>query len=178
MNKGLEVIEASWLFGVPPDEVDVVIHPQSIIHSMVEFVDGSVLAQLGLTDMRIPIQYALTYPERWDSPLPALDFHKLSLLEFHPPDLDKFRCLSLAYRALRSGGTTPAVLNAANEVVVDAFLNNGMAFHDIPVIIESVLSAHSPADADSLESVIKADEWARAEARELTKLRATAGRKK
>jgi 1-deoxy-D-xylulose-5-phosphate reductoisomerase len=171
MNKGLEVIEASWLFGMPPDELDVVIHPQSIIHSMVEFIDGSVLAQLGLTDMRIPIQYALTYPERWACPLPALDFHKLSRLEFHAPDRDKFHCLNLAYRALEAGGTAPAVLNAANEVVVDAFLNNGMAFHDIPSIIESVLDAHHAKDAATLESVLKADEWARAQARELTRCR-------
>jgi 1-deoxy-D-xylulose-5-phosphate reductoisomerase len=169
MNKGLEVIEASWLFGMPPDELDVVIHPQSIIHSMVEFIDGSVLAQLGLTDMRIPIQYALTYPERWNCPLPALDFHKLSRLEFHAPDRDKFHCLNLAYRALEAGGTAPAVLNAANEVVVDAFLNDGMAFQNIPSIIESVLEAHHAEDAATLESVLKADEWARAQARELTR---------
>jgi 1-deoxy-D-xylulose-5-phosphate reductoisomerase len=178
MNKGLEVIEASWLFGVPADEIDVIVHPQSIIHSMVEFVDGSVLAQLGLTDMRIPIQYALTYPERWDSPLPALDFHKLPLLEFHPPDEDKFRCLALAYRAVKSGGTAPAVLNAANEVVVDAFLSNSVAFNDIPSIIESVLSAHTPVEASSLDAVIKADAWARAKAGELAKIRAKVGSRK
>ncbi len=177
MNKGLEVIEASWLFGMKPEEVDVVVHPQSIIHSMVEFVDGSVLAQLGLTDMRIPIQYALTYPERWESPLPALDFHKLSLLEFHSPDLEKFRCLNLAYRAIQAGGTAPAVLNAANEIVVEAFLNDGMAFHDIPVVIESVLGSHSPEDAGTLESILKADAWARAQAHELTRSRTTVSSK-
>ena len=171
MNKGLEVIEASWLFDVPPDEVDVVIHPQSIIHSMVEFIDGSVLAQLGLTDMRIPIQYALSYPERWDCPLPALDFHRLSRLEFHAPDREKFPCLNLAYRALAAGGTAPAVLNAANEVVVEAFLNDGMAFHDIPSIIESVLDSHRATDASTLDEVLKADEWARATAHELSRER-------
>jgi 1-deoxy-D-xylulose-5-phosphate reductoisomerase len=165
MNKGLEVIEASWLFGVPPDEINVVVHPQSIIHSMVEFVDGSVLAQLGLTDMRIAIQYALTYPERWASPLPALELSKLSKLEFHDPDREKFQCLDLAYRALRDGGTAPAVLNAANEVVVEAFLEDVIPFHQIPRIIESVLSSHSPTAASSLESVISADAWARQEAR-------------
>ncbi len=165
MNKGLEVIEASWLFGVPPDEVDVVVHPQSIIHSMVEFVDGSVLAQLGLTDMRVAIQYALTYPERWHSPLPTLDLFKLSKLEFYEPDRDKFQCLNLAYRALRAGGTAPAVLNAANEVVVEAFLENAIPFHQIPRIIESVLVAHSPRDAASLDAVLGADAWARNEAR-------------
>jgi 1-deoxy-D-xylulose-5-phosphate reductoisomerase len=171
MNKGLEVIEASWLFDMPPNEVDVVIHPQSIIHSMVEFVDGSVLAQLGQTDMRIPIQYALTYPERWDSPLPALNFHKLSRLEFHAPDREKFLCLNLAYRALAAGGTAPAVLNAANEVVVESFLNDGMAFSEIPSVIESVLDAHTSTDASSLEAVLKADEWARAHAHELARER-------
>lgn len=167
MNKGLEVIEASWLFGVSSDEVDVAIHPQSVVHSMVEFVDGSVLAQLGLTDMRIPIQYALSYPERWDCPLPSLDIHSLSRLEFFEPDREKFQCLNLAYRALQAGGTAPAVLNAANEVVVDAFLNNGIGFHEIPKIIEAVLDAHLPEEASSLKTILKADAWAREEAMRL-----------
>ncbi len=170
MNKGLEVIEASLLFGVSPDEVDVAIHPQSIVHSMVEFVDGSVLAQLGVTDMRIPIQYALTYPERWNCTLPSLDIHKLSRLEFSEPDLDKFQCLSLAYRALRAGGTAPAVLNAANEVVVEAFLNDGIRFDEIPKIIESVLDAHQQQEASTLEDILKADEWARREADKIASL--------
>jgi 1-deoxy-D-xylulose-5-phosphate reductoisomerase len=168
MNKGLEVIEASWLFGVSADEVDVVVHPQSIVHSLVEFVDGSVLAQLGVTDMRIAIQYALTYPERWPSPLPSLDIQKLARLEFFEPDREKFPCLNLAYRALRAGGTAPAVLNAANEIVVDAFLNDAIPFHAIPEIIESVLNAHSPRQASSLDPILQADAWARAEARKLT----------
>jgi 1-deoxy-D-xylulose-5-phosphate reductoisomerase len=168
MNKGLEVIEASWLFGVSAEEVDVVVHPQSIVHSLVEFVDGSVLAQLGVTDMRIAIQYALTYPERWPCPLPSLDIQKLSRLEFFEPDREKFLCLNLAYRALRAGGTAPAVLNAANEVVVDAFLNDAIPFHAIPEIIERVLNLHSPQQASSLEPILQADAWARSEARKLT----------
>jgi 1-deoxy-D-xylulose-5-phosphate reductoisomerase len=165
MNKGLEVIEASCLFGVSADEIEVVVHPQSIVHSMVEFVDGSVIAQLGVTDMRHAIQYALTYPERWPSQLPPLDLAKLATLEFSEPDRDKFPCLDLAYRALRTGGTAPAVLNAANEVVVDRFLNDGLAFDEIPQIIRAVLDAHTAAEVSSLEAVLKADAWAREEAR-------------
>jgi len=164
MNKGLEVIEASWLFGVRAEQVEVAIHPQSIVHSMVEFIDGSVLAQLGLTDMRIPIQYALTFPERWPCPLPALDIHRLASLEFLEPDRDKFPCLDLAYRALRRGGTAPAALNAANEVAVETFLNDGIGFGDIPRIIGAVLDAHRPEEADTLHAVLKADNWARQEA--------------
>jgi 1-deoxy-D-xylulose-5-phosphate reductoisomerase len=176
MNKGLEVIEASWLFGIPPNEVDVAVHPQSIVHSMVEFVDGSILAQLGLTDMRIPIQYALTYPERRPCPLPPLDIRSLSRLEFSEPDLDKFQCLELAYRALRAGGTAPAVLNAANEVVVESFLNDGIGFEEIPEIIRKVLDAHTPERASSLEAVQKADGWARELAKLLSHSRSRATR--
>ena len=168
MNKGLEVIEASWLFGVNPDEIDVAVHPQSIVHSMVEFVDGSILAQLGLTDMRIPIQYALTYPERWPCALPSLDIHNLTKLEFLQPDRDKFQCLNLAYRALRAGGTAPAVLNAANEVAVESFLNHRIGFDDIPRIIASVMDEHHPGDAASLDAVLDADTWARARAGEFS----------
>jgi 1-deoxy-D-xylulose-5-phosphate reductoisomerase len=164
MNKGLEVIEASWLFGASADEIAVVIHPQSVVHSMVEFVDGSILAQLGLTDMRVAIQYALTYPDRWKSPLASLDIYKLPKLEFLEPDLAKFQCLALAYRALRAGGTAPAVLNAANEVAVEAFLNNSIAFHEIAQIIKSVLDAHVPQPVSDLESILRADAWAREEA--------------
>jgi 1-deoxy-D-xylulose-5-phosphate reductoisomerase len=167
MNKGLEVIEASWLFGVTADEIDVVVHPQSIVHSMVEFIDGSILAQLGLTDMRVAIQYALTYPERWNSPLPSLDIYELPKLEFFKPDHQKFPCLELAYQALRTGGTAPAVLNAANEVAVEAFLKNGIAYHEIAQIIQSVLDSHQPQKASDLEMVLKADAWAREEARML-----------
>jgi 1-deoxy-D-xylulose-5-phosphate reductoisomerase len=165
MNKGLEVIEASCLFGVGADEVDVVVHPQSIVHSMVEFVDGSVIAQLGVTDMRHPIQYALTYPERWTSPLEPLDWSRLAKLEFLEPDRDKFPCLGLAYRALRSGGTSPAVLNAANEVVVEAFLAGRLSFSSIAEIIGAVLDAHAPRPATDLETILQADAWARDEAR-------------
>ncbi len=161
MNKGLEVIEASCLFGVTPEEIDVAVHPQSIVHSMVEFVDGSILAQLGLTDMRIPIQYALTYPERWPCPLPSLDIHNLNKLEFLRPDREKFRCLDLAYRALCAGGTAPAALNAANEVAVESFLNKRIGFDDIARIIGSVLDVHHPEEAASLEVVLCADAWAR-----------------
>lgn len=168
MNKGLEVIEASWLFGARPEEINVVVHPQSVVHSMVEFLDGSILAQMGLTDMRIPIQYALTYPDRWNSPLPSLDICQLPKLEFMEPDPEKFPCLDLAYKALRAGGTAPAVLNAANEVAVDAFLNNGISFHEISQIIESVLDMHPPQAASDLETVLKADAWARDEARILS----------
>ncbi len=164
MNKGLEVIEASWLFGIKADEIDVVVHPQSIIHSMVEFIDGSILAQLGLTDMRIAIQYALSYPERWNSPLPSLDIYNLPKLEFFKPDKQKFPCLELAYQALRTGGTAPAVLNAANEVAVEAFLENGIAYHEIAHIIQSVLDTHQPQKAPDLDAVLKADAWAREEA--------------
>jgi 1-deoxy-D-xylulose-5-phosphate reductoisomerase len=164
MNKGLEVIEAARLFEISHDGIDVVVHPQSIVHSMVEFIDGSILAQLGLTDMRIAIQYALTYPDRWHSPLPPLDLNNLTNLEFSKPDHEKFPCLKLAYRALCSGGTAPAVLNAANEVAVEAFLNRLIAFQDIAQIIESTLNAHQPEEVSSLETVLKADEWARKEA--------------
>jgi 1-deoxy-D-xylulose-5-phosphate reductoisomerase len=167
MNKGLEVIEASWLFGVSPQDIDVAVHPQSVVHSLVEFRDGSVLAQLGPTDMRIAIQYALTYPERWHCPLPSLDIYHLSKLEFHEPDRDKFPCLSLAYRALKKGGTSPAALNAANEVAVSAFLNKMIPFAEIPRIIESVLDRHPTQEAATLEAVLEADTGAREEARKL-----------
>jgi 1-deoxy-D-xylulose-5-phosphate reductoisomerase len=168
MNKGLEVIEASWLFEVGPDEIDVVVHPQSVVHSMVEFVDGSILAQLGQTDMRIPIQYALTYPKRRTTQLPSLDFHRMSKLEFSAPDYEKFPCLNLAYAALRAGGTAPAVLNAANEVAVEAFLNGGIAFHEIAKVIESVLHSHRSTEVSDLQSILDADAWAREEARILS----------
>ncbi len=168
MNKGLEVIEASWLFGIPADGIDVVVHPQSIVHSMVEFIDGSIMAQLGPTDMRIAIQYALTYPDRWNSPLPSLDIYKLPKFEFIKPDLDKFPCLGLAYRALRAGGTAPAVLNAANEVAVEAFLNKRIAFQEIPQIISAVLNSHQPGESSTLEQVLDADAWGRKEAGTLT----------
>jgi 1-deoxy-D-xylulose-5-phosphate reductoisomerase len=168
MNKGLEVIEASWFFGVPPERVEVAVHPQSVVHSMVEFIDGSILAQMGITDMRIPIQYALTFPERRPCPLPSLDVRKLSKLEFFEPDRKKFECLDLAYRALRAGGTAPAVLNAANEVAVESFLNGGIGFDGIPALISAVLDAHTAVEASDLGEILRADAWARGQARELT----------
>jgi 1-deoxy-D-xylulose-5-phosphate reductoisomerase len=168
MNKGLEVIEAAWFFDADAEEIDVVVHPQSVIHSMVEFKDGSILAQLGVTDMRIPIQYALTYPDRCLSALPPLDFHSLAKLEFHRPDREKFGCLELAFRALRTGGTAPTVLNAANEVAVDAFLNRRIAFHEIPTIIETVLQELPAEEATSLETVLSADARARQAAHAIT----------
>jgi 1-deoxy-D-xylulose-5-phosphate reductoisomerase len=171
MNKGLEVIEAHHLFGVSPDRITVVIHPQSTIHSMVEFIDATVLAQMSIPDMRSAILYALTYPERWRSALPRLDFDRLSPLEFYPPDRDLFPCLGLAYAALEQGRTYAAALNAANEVAVEAFLEGRINLVAIPRLIEQVLERHEPLPADRLESVLEADRRARQTAREaLTRL--------
>jgi 1-deoxy-D-xylulose-5-phosphate reductoisomerase len=161
MNKGLEVIEARWLFGVPAERVAVLIHPQSVVHSMVEFVDGTVLAQLGVTDMRLPIQYALSYPERWEAAIPGLDFTKAFKLDFDVPDHGRFPCLTLAYRALESGGSMPAVLNAANEEAVAAFLAGRIPFTAIPESIEEVMDAHPPSSVRDLDDVLEADAWAR-----------------
>jgi 1-deoxy-D-xylulose-5-phosphate reductoisomerase len=168
MNKGLEVIEARWLFGVPASAIDVVIHPQSIVHSMVEFRDGSILAQLGVTDMRLPIQYAFSYPERWAAPLPPLDLLRAGTLEFFEPDRARFPCLDLAYRALAHGGGWPIALNAANEVAVDAFLGRRIGFSQVPVAIERTLAAsdHHVGTPASLADVRAADSWARAFAAE------------
>ena len=165
MNKGLEVIEAHWLFGFGPDEIDVVVHPESVVHSMVELVDGSLIAQLGVTDMRHAIQYALTYPERRPCALPRLDLTRLSALHFEPPDFARFPCLGLAYRALREGGTAPAALNAANEEAVAAFLAGRLRLTDIPRVIESALVAHAARPTDSLAAVLDADSAARSRAR-------------
>ncbi|MEZ5429316.1 MAG: 1-deoxy-D-xylulose-5-phosphate reductoisomerase [Pyrinomonadaceae bacterium] len=167
MNKGLEVIEARWLFGFDADEIGIIIHPQSVVHSMVELVDGSVIAQLGVTDMKHAIQYALTYPKRQENCLPPLDFAQISRLTFEEPDFDRFPCPALAYRALRSGGTMPAVLNAANEVAVRAFLEDKIGLSDIPRIIEGVMDEHQVADAADLETVLTADRQARIRAEEL-----------
>ena len=161
MNKGLEAIEAHWLFGVPADRVDVVIHPQSVVHSMVELVDGSIIAQLGLTDMRLPIQYAFSYPERWASPLPSLDLALCGPLDFHLPDHASFPCLGLAYRALEAEGSLPTVLNAANEIAVDRFLKGRLAFTSIPKVIEQTMDAHEPGQVCSLADVRAVDLWAR-----------------
>jgi 1-deoxy-D-xylulose-5-phosphate reductoisomerase len=166
MNKGLEVIEARWLFGVPPARVEVLIHPQSVVHSMVEFVDGTILAQLGVTDMRLPIQYALSYPERWEAAIPGLDFSKALRLDFDVPDPARFPCLPLAYRALEQGGSMPAVLNAANEEAVAAFLAGRIPFTAIPESIAEVMDGHPTAALLALEDVLEADAWARRRAGE------------
>jgi 1-deoxy-D-xylulose-5-phosphate reductoisomerase len=164
MNKGLEVIEAHYLFGVPYKKIDIVIHPESIIHSMVEYIDGSVLAQLGTTDMQIPIQYALTYPSRANSPVDRLDLTKTGQLRFEKPDRKKFPCVDLAYWAGKKGGTYPAVLNAANEVAVGRFLNQEIAFSSIPRIIGKTLRKFRPLTNGTLDGILSADRWARAEA--------------
>ena len=161
MNKGLEVIEAHWLFGVRANQIEVVIHPQSVVHSMVELTDGSVIAQLGVTDMRLPIQYAFSYPDRWPSSLPSLDLTRLAGLEFMAPDFGRFPCLRLAYDALRAGGTMAVVLNAANEVAVQAFLDGRLAFPAIARVIEATMSAHDVQEAGTLGDVRAADRWAR-----------------
>ncbi|AZR72379.1 1-deoxy-D-xylulose-5-phosphate reductoisomerase [Anoxybacter fermentans] len=163
MNKGLEVIEAHWLFGIDYDRIDVVVHPQSIVHSLVEFVDSSILAELGLPDMRVPIQYALTYPERRKNFLERLDLVKVGELTFEKPKRDLFPCLELAYQAGRRGGTLPAVMNAANEVAVAKFLNEEISFLEIPELIRRVMEKHQVIDSPDLNQILAADQWARAE---------------
>lgn len=161
MNKGLEVIEAHWLFNATPDQIEVVVHPQSVIHSMVEYIDGSVLAQLGNPDMRTPIAYALGHPERLESGVSSLDLFKIGRFDFEAPDTERFPCLRLAFDALRLGGTAPAILNAANEIAVNAFLNHKIGFTEIPIMIESVMDQLQSGPADTLETVIEADQEAR-----------------
>lgn len=161
MNKGLEVIEARWLFGFTPDRIRVLIHPQSIIHSMVEFRDGSVMAQLGQPDMRIPIQLALTWPERCSNDFPKLDMTKCGPLTFEDPDTETFRCLRLAYDALETGGTMPAVLNGANEAAVKLFLEGKIGFCDIPRSIEEAMMKHEVNTSPGLDDIIEADRWAK-----------------
>jgi 1-deoxy-D-xylulose-5-phosphate reductoisomerase len=164
MNKGLEVIEARWLFGVRRDQIEVLVHPQSIVHSMVELIDGSVIAQLGVTDMRLPIQYAFSYPERWTAPLPPLDLVRAGRLDFERPDTTRFPCLDLAFRALEGAESLPIVLNAANEVAVAAFLDDRLPFTGIPAVIRQAMDAHeldSPAGVARLDDVRAIDAWAR-----------------
>jgi 1-deoxy-D-xylulose-5-phosphate reductoisomerase len=164
MNKGLEVIEARWLFDVPGDRIDVVVHPQSVVHSLVELRDGSQIAQLGVTDMRLPIQYAFSYPERWDTGLPSLDLADCGRLEFQRPDTDRFPCLALAYRALAGGAALPVALNAANEVAVEAFLHQAIQFGAIPDVIAAALDdaeQHGPEALASLDEVRAVDRRAR-----------------
>ncbi|TLM68994.1 MAG: 1-deoxy-D-xylulose-5-phosphate reductoisomerase [Deltaproteobacteria bacterium] len=167
MNKGLEVIEAHWLFDLPAEKIAVHVHPESIVHSMVEYVDGAVIAQLGIPDMKTPIALALSWPERLPLDLPPLDLCRLGRLHFSEPDTERFPCLALAYQALRTGGTAPAALNAANEVAVEAFLDGRLDFMAIPRIIAEVLDRHQPAPADSLAAVLAADAAARDAARSL-----------
>jgi 1-deoxy-D-xylulose-5-phosphate reductoisomerase len=164
MNKGLEVIEAHWLFGVAAQQIDVVVHPQSVVHSMVELTDGSVIAQLGVTDMRLPIQYAFSYPDRWTAALPSLDLVRAGRLEFHTPDTDAFPCLALAYRALEAERSLPVVLNAANEIAVARFLDGRLAFRAIAQVIEQTMAAHKPAEVNTLAAVRAVDAWAREQA--------------
>jgi 1-deoxy-D-xylulose-5-phosphate reductoisomerase len=166
MNKGLEAIEAHHLFAIDYDHISVVVHPQSCVHSMVEFSDGSVKAHLGATDMRIPIQYAFSYPRRWSSPVEPVDFTTVGSLDFEPPDLDTFRCLALALAAGREGGTLPAVMNAANEVAVAAFLAGECTLVDIDRVVETVMSAHDNGRLESVEHVEAVDRWARSVARD------------
>ncbi|MFN3426317.1 MAG: 1-deoxy-D-xylulose-5-phosphate reductoisomerase [Candidatus Thermochlorobacter sp.] len=157
MNKGLEVIEAKWLFDIALGKIEVVVHPQSIIHSMVEFADGSIKAQLGTPDMRIPIQYALTYPERFYADYPRIDWKQLSRLDFEAPDKDKFRCLALAYQAIEQGSSYPAVLNAANEAAVALFLEQKISFVKIPELIEEALNAHQNGQSVEIDDLIEID---------------------
>jgi len=166
LNKGLELIEACWLFGTGPEQIQVVLHPQSIIHSLVEYVDGSVLAQMGCADMRIPITHALAWPQRMDSGVASLDLFAVAQLNFEAPDLGRFPCLRLAYQAAAAGGTSPAILNAANEIAVAAFLDAKLRFTDIPVVIEKTLESMSRCDATSLQVVLEADQQARLVARQ------------
>ena len=164
MNKGLEVIEAHWLFGLPASRIDVVVHPQSVVHSMVELTDGSVIAQMGMTDMRLPIQYAFSYPERWGAPVPFLDLARMGTLTFEEPAWDDFPCLGLAYRALEADRSLPIVLNAANEVAVASFLGGTLRFTAIPDLIARTMDAHRAGPAETLAEVRRIDAWARAHA--------------
>ena len=171
MNKGLEVIEATWLFGVGADQIDVHIHPQSIVHSMVEFIDGSILAQLGVPDMRCAISYAMAYPQRIESGVESLNLFEVESLNFYKPDLKKFRCLYLAMEAVRVGASMPAVLNAANEIAVAAFLEKKIGFLDIAVVVEEAMLAHPIKDLTTLDDVLEVDGWARRQAQDIIRKR-------
>lgn len=167
MNKGLEVIEAHWLFGFGPEEIDILVHPESVVHSMIEMVDGSVIAQMGITDMRHAIQYALTYPERHSCQLPPLDLTAISSLHFEAPDLERFPCIPLAYRALSEGGTLPAAMNAANEEAVSAFIDQQISLTEIPQVVETVMNSHVNQPAHDIETILAADHHARLAASEV-----------
>ena len=169
MNKGLEVIEAKWLFNMELAQIDIVVHPESIVHSMVEWADGSTLAHLGPTDMRIMIQYALAYPRRLPTPVPRLDLTETRTLHFEPVDMEKFPCLALAYTAAEVGGTLPVVLSSADEVVVQAFLNASIGFMDIPTILQRVMDAHTVISDPTLADILAVNEWAKSTAHSLIK---------
>jgi 1-deoxy-D-xylulose-5-phosphate reductoisomerase len=164
MNKGLEVVEARWLFDIPESQIEVMIHRESIIHSLVEYEDRSMIAQLGLPDMRTPISYAMRYPGRMQLDLPSLDLTEIEKLTFCKPDYDRFPCLGLGYESLRIGGTMPATMNAANEIAVEAFLNGGIQFTDIAEIIRNTMDVHTTKDIETLEDALEADRWAREKA--------------
>ena len=163
MNKALEIIEARWLFDLEPDQIEVVIHPQSIVHSMVEFIDGSVIAQMSPPDMKLPIQHALLYPARIDGPAPRMDFSKTLSLDFHPPEVSRFPAIALGVQVARMGGTAGAVLNAANEAAVEGFLNRRIEFTDIVRSCQNVLEQHPFDPQPTLAQIIEADRWAREE---------------
>jgi len=165
MNKGLEVIEAHWLFDIPVEKIVVQIHPQSIVHSMVEYIDGSIVAQMGITDMRIPISYALSFPQRLPLNLPPLDLSQCGALTFSAPDPERFPCLRLAYRSIEIGETMPAILNAANEVGVNAFLEGALKFTDIPLLLQRVMVEHEVKQVQTVEDILRADHWARERAK-------------
>ena len=161
MNKGLEVIEAHWLFNIPVEKIVVQIHPQSVVHSMVEYIDGSIVAQMGIADMRIPIAYALSFPQRLNLKLSPLDLSQTGGLTFFPPDPERFPCLKLAYRSIEIGETMPAILNAANEIGVNAFLEGSLKFTEIPLLLERVMEEHEVKSVHTVEDILKADHWAR-----------------
>lgn len=173
MNKGLEVIEAHWLFNIPVEKIAVLIHPQSVVHSMVEYVDGSIVGQMGITDMKIPISYALSFPERLNLNLPPLDLSKSEALTFSPPDLQRFPCLRLAYQSIEMGETMPAILNAANEVAVSAFLEGSLKFTEIPPLLQRVMGEHEVKPVHTIEDILRADHWARERAKALLEGRQT-----
>jgi 1-deoxy-D-xylulose-5-phosphate reductoisomerase len=167
MNKGLEVIEARWLFDIDISNIDILIHPEAVVHSMIELRDGTILAQMGACDMRIPIQYGLTYPDRFDSGIKSPEFSKIKSLNFYRPDFKKFPCMNLAYEAGKMAGTCPSVLNASNEVAVREFIEGGIKFIDIPRAIEKVLGLHRPVKNPGLEDILEADKWARIKTKEM-----------
>jgi 1-deoxy-D-xylulose-5-phosphate reductoisomerase len=161
MNKGLEVIEAHWLFDIPIEKIAVQIHPQSVVHSMVEYIDGSIVAQMGIADMRIPVSYALSFPHRLPLNLPPLNFSQTGGLTFSPPDPERFPCLRLAYQSIAVGETMPAILNAANEIAVNAFLEGSLKFTDVPLLLQRVMQEHEVKSVHTIEDILRADQWAR-----------------